>query len=193
MHVVCVGDCGVDRYVSLGVDRAGGMTLNFAANARECFPSTDAITVVTALGSDEEARTVLAATRSRALECCVTRLEGRTPVQYIELEPNGEKRFVRYDEGVLGGYRPGARDQALIGDADLLVTNVYRQVREFFDALIAVPSRGLRFVDFLDLSDWDDGPAFVECYVDQFDIGQFGLAVRDDALIERLEALARRT
>lgn len=71
------------------------------------------------------------------------------------------------------------------------MTNVYRQVREFFDALIAVPSRGLRFVDFLDLSDWDDGPAFVECYVDQFDIGQFGLAVRDDALIERLEALAR--
>ena len=69
----------------------------------------------------------------------MTRLEGRTPVQYIELEPNGEKRFVRYDEGVLGGYRPGARDQALIGDADLLVTNVYRQVREFFDALIAVP------------------------------------------------------
>ena len=49
MRVVGVGDCGVDRYLNLGLDRPGGITLNFAVNARRVFPATDPVGVVTAL------------------------------------------------------------------------------------------------------------------------------------------------
>ncbi len=49
MRVTAVGDCGVDRYLSLGRDRPGGITLNFAANARRLFPAGDTVGVVTAL------------------------------------------------------------------------------------------------------------------------------------------------
>ena len=34
MRITAVGDCGADRYLNLGRDRPGGITLNFAANAR---------------------------------------------------------------------------------------------------------------------------------------------------------------
>ncbi len=61
MHIVCVGDCGVDRYVNLGLDRPGGITLNFAIHARDCLPATDVVTIVTALGLDDEAQLVIEA------------------------------------------------------------------------------------------------------------------------------------
>ncbi len=121
----------------------------------------------------------------------MTRIDGRTPVQYIDQEPSGEKRFVRYDEGVLSTYRLDARARRLVQESDLLVANVYRQVERFFDELIEIPSRGLRFVDFLDLSDYTDGAGFVQRYIERFDIGLFGLAADDDVRIDALERLAR--
>jgi sugar/nucleoside kinase (ribokinase family) len=54
--ITAVGDCGVDRYLDLGRDRPGGITLNFAANARRLFPARDTVGVVTALGTDRKAR-----------------------------------------------------------------------------------------------------------------------------------------
>ena len=50
MHVVCVGDCGVDRYLPLKSDRAGGITLNFAVHASRHFAPEDRVTIVSALG-----------------------------------------------------------------------------------------------------------------------------------------------
>lgn len=191
LRVVCIGDCGVDRYVNLGLDRAGGITLNVAVNAVACFAETAEITVVTALGQDAEAEVVLGALRHTGIACRVARLEGRTPVQYIERQASGERRFLRYDEGVMSHYRPGIAEQRLIAEADLIVTNVFRQVRAFFDAVMAASPAGLRFVDFLDLADWNDGPDFVASCVDRFDIGQCGLRPDDEVTIARLESLAR--
>lgn len=191
LDVVCVGDCGVDRYVSLGENRPGGMTLNVAVHARACLPPADRVTVVTALGRDAEAEMVIGAIERFGLTTCLTRLEGRTPVQYIELEPSGEKRFVRYDEGVLATFRLGDRERACIAASDLVVMNVYRQVVPFFDDLVTVPSRGARFVDFLDLADFDEPVSAVTRYVPHFDIGQFGLSWREPSLIDALELLAR--
>lgn len=191
LMVVCIGDCGVDRYVDVDLDRAGGITLNFAVNATACFSPTDEVIVLTALGADAEADVVLGAMERCGLERHVARLAGRTPVQYLERQPTGERRFLRYDEGVLAHYRPGPVELQLMARADLLVTNVYRQVHAFFEAVMAAPVSGLRFVDFLDLGDWDDGPRFVAGYLDRFDIGQFGLQPDDEPTIGRLESLAR--
>lgn len=192
LHVVCVGDCGIDRYGSLGQDRPGGITLNVAAHARRCLPALDRVTVVTALGPDAEGELVVDAIERLDLNGCITRLEGRTPVQHIELEPTGEKRFVRYDEGVLAAFRLGAHERDVVAGSDVLVMNVFRQVMPFFDDLVTAPSRGLRFVDFLDLADFDDPVAAVEHYVPHFDIGQFGLSLHARGLVDALEAIARK-
>ena len=154
MNIVCAGDCGVDRYLNRRLDRAGGITLNFAVNAKRLFHSTDRVFVITAVGRDPEADVVLGAIQQFALESVVIRGDGATPVQYIEEQESGERRFVGYVEGVLAGYRVGGRERGVIGDSDVLIAPVYTQVVGFFESVLDAPSRGLRTVDFSDLADF---------------------------------------
>jgi fructoselysine 6-kinase len=192
VRVTAVGDCGVDRYLDLGVDRPGGITLNFAANARRLFPRTDAVGVVTALGTDSESRLVRRAIDALGLEACVAELEGATSIQYIDRHPSGEKIFVRYEQGVLGRYRMGAREREVIAKSDVLMAVVYSQIEGFFDSVMGAPSPGLRAVDFGDLSGVTGGTGIVERYRDGFHLGFFGLGAGDGAVIDELERLARR-
>ena len=107
-----MGDCGVDRYLNLGRDRPGGITLNLAVNARRLFPATDTVGVVTAVGSDPESGLVRRAIAKYELDACLVDLVGATSIQYIDREPSGEKIFVRYEQGVLGDYRIGVRSRS---------------------------------------------------------------------------------
>ena len=190
MNIVCIGDCGVDRYVPLGLDRPGGITLNVAVHLRQCLPDSR-ITIVTAVGNDAGADLVARSIARARLEARTCRLEGATPIQYIDLEPTGEKRFIRYEAGVLHQFRLGPGERALVAAADLLVTTVFAQVEELFDSVMAAPCKGMRAVDFTDLSDVGDGVGLVSRYVDRFDIGFFGLTSGAVDLIGALEAIAR--
>ena len=192
MRVTAVGDCGVDRYLDLGRDRPGGITLNFAANARRLFPGTDTVGVVTALGTDHEARLVRRAIAELGLEACHAELEGATSIQYIDHHPSGEKIFVRYEQGVLGHYRLGPREREVIARSDLLMAVVYAQIEGFFDSVMEAPSPGLRAVDFGDLSGITGGAGIVERYRAGFHVAFFGLRASDGDLIDELERLARR-
>lgn len=191
MRVVLAGDCGVDRYVSLGLDRPGGITLNVAAHARRLFPRSDSIAVLTALGNDREAEVVRKALRGLGVECSVRELPGSTSLQLIDLEPSGEKIFVSYHQGVLGDYRVGEEERALIAGADLLVAPHYRQIDGFFSSVMASPSRGIRAVDFADIAE-DPGTGNVERFVEQLDLAFFGLSTAHAGLIDQLDTIARR-
>jgi len=192
VRVTGVGDCGVDRYLNLGRDRPGGITLNFAANARRLFPATDAVGVVTALGNDREAALVRRAIGHLGLEACLVERDGATSIQYIDRHPSGEKIFVRYEQGVLGGYRLGAAERAVVARSDVLMAVVYFQIQDFFDSVMDAPSPGLRAVDFGDLGGVTGGAEVVERYRDRFHVGFFGLDAGDGPLIDALEEKARR-
>ena len=190
MRVVCVGDCGVDRYLNLKADRPGGITLNVAVNARKLFPTSDTVGVVTALGTDPESEVPLAAIARFGLEPCLARRPGKTSIQCTDREPSGEKVFVRYEQGVLGDFRIGEREQPVIAASDLLVTTLYAQIEGFFDSVMETPSRGLRAVDFCDLAGWPDPVGIVSRYVNRFDVGFFGLQATEAPLMKDLEHLA---
>jgi len=190
--VTAVGDCGVDRYLNLGRDRPGGITLNFAANARRLFPASDTVGVVTALGNDREAGLVRRAIAALGVEACLAELEGATSIQYIDRDPSGEKLFVRYEQGVLGGFRVGAREREVIARSDVLMAVVYSQIEGFFDSVMDTSSPGLRAVDFGDLAGVTGGTGIVERYRDAFHLGFFGLRAGEDSIIDELERLARR-
>lgn len=190
MNVVLAGDCGVDRYLTLGLDRPGGITLNVAAHARRLFAPRDRITVVTAVGSDAEAGLVRAALDEIGIDRLVRGLPGATSLQLIDLEPSGEKIFVSYHQGVLGEYRVGDEERARIVEADLLVAAHYRQIEGFFSSVMATPSRGLRAIDFADIAE-DPVTTNVEKFIDCLDVAFFGLTERDDELIGKLEEIAR--
>jgi fructoselysine 6-kinase len=143
------------------------------------------------VGTDDRATLVIDAIARTHLEGCITRLEGATPIQYIAIEPSGEKRFIEYDAGVLNKFRLGPAERALVSGSDLLVTTVFAHVEGLFDSVMSTPTAGLRSVDFTNLSDIDDGVGFVSQYADRFDIGFFGLLRTDTAVIDALEDIAR--
>ncbi len=184
------GDCGVDRYVGLGIDRPGGITLNVAAHARRLFPRSASVTVLTALGTDPESALVRRALHELGVDCFVRELDGSTSLQLIDLEPSGEKIFVSYHQGVLGDYRVGEEERSRIAESDLLVAPHYRQIDGFFRSLMASPSRGLRAVDFADIAE-NPATSNVEQFIDQLDIAFFGLHAKHQELIDELEEIAR--
>jgi fructoselysine 6-kinase len=190
MNIVCVGDCGIDRYVPLGIDRPGGITLNVAVHLRQCLPDAR-ITVCTAVGSDEGADLVTETIARACLDARVSRPEGATPIQYIDIDASGERRFIEYKAGVLHHFRLGPEERSIVGASDLLVTTVFAEVEALFDSVITVPSAGLRAVDFTNLSDIEDGVGLVSQYIDRFDIGFFGLTSAAVDLIADLERVAR--
>jgi fructoselysine 6-kinase len=179
--------------VNLGRDRPGGITLNFAANARRLFPPDDAVGVVTALGTDPEARLVRRAVERLGLEACLEERPGATSIQYIDRRSDGEKIFVRYEAGVLADYRLSARERHVLARTDVLMAVVYAQIEGFFDSVMECASPGLRAVDFSDLAGVTGGTGIVERYQDRFHVGFFGLTSADVAIVDDLERLARRT
>ena len=192
MHVVCVGDCGVDRYLPLEQDRAGGITLNFAVHARRLFASEDRVSIVSALGDDAEANVVTTALDGLPIEAYLAELPGRTSIQYIDLDPSGEKIFVRYEQGVLGNHRVGPVEHAIVEEADLLVAPHYEQITNFFDSVMNTSSKGLRVVDFADIAQHPSATN-VRRYSDRFDIAFLGLSRAHNALIDKVAALASET
>jgi sugar/nucleoside kinase (ribokinase family) len=193
VRITGVGDCGVDRYINLGSDRPGGITLNFAVNARHLFPAADRVGVITALGNDPESLLVRRALDAFGLETCLAEREGATSIQYIDQHPSGEKIFVRYEQGVLGDYRVGAREREVIASSDVLMAVVYAQIEGFFHSVMESPSPGLRAVDFGDLQGVTGGVGIVERCLERFHVGFFGLSAADADLIAQLERLARRS
>ncbi|HSF14899.1 MAG TPA: PfkB family carbohydrate kinase [Vicinamibacteria bacterium] len=191
MNVVCVGDLGVDRYLPLELDRPGGIALNFVAHARRLFDPSDPITLVSALGTDEEAVTARRGIEGLDVRTCITEIPGRTSLQLIDLEPSGEKIFVEYHQGVLGEFRIGAVERGLISGADLLFAPYYEQIDGFFTSIAETPSRGLRVVDFADIADRPTTER-VEDYGRGFSIAFFGLRSSHRDLIDALETIARR-
>lgn len=189
MHVVCVGDCGVDHYLPSGEQFAGGITANFARLARHTFPADDRISIISCIGDDAGAELVAAGLAAVDVEAHLQSLHGNTPVQYIEVKPGGEKHFVRYDEGVLRDFTIGPEERLLIRDADLLVAPVYLQIVDLFDTLLAIDSRAktcIDFADFLQHPDFD----LLDRHIDSIDVGFFGLSADDRDTIAEIAARA---
>lgn len=189
MNVVCVGDCGIDHYLPSGELRFGGITANFARHARKEFPGNDDIQIVSCVGDDEGAALVLSSLASSGINHHITKLHGTTPVQYIEIEANGEKNFVRYDEGVLRNFSFGAEERKVIAEGELLVAPVYLQIVDLFDDLMSIQTAGLTAIDFADFLQHPDFD-LLEQHLDRIDIGFFGLSVTETSAITHIGQLA---
>ncbi len=189
MNIVCVGDCGIDHYVSSGERRVGGITANFALQARQCFAHEDRIQIVAPLGDDTAAKMVRDRLDGNDIECRFTVRSGNTPVQSIEIDARGERQFTAYDEGVLKQFRIEGEDADYVHCADLVVAPVFEQNRAMFSSLMAVSRQGMTAVDFSDFAQHADFE-LLNKYIDQIDVGFFGLHSDQAEVIESLRLLA---
>lgn len=190
MKLVCAGDCGIDLYLPSGNILCGGITANFALQARAIFPENDTITIISAIGNDADATVVKERFQDTQIDCHITALAGTSSVQYIETQPDGEKKFVKYDEGVLRDFRLSDEDKALIAVCDLRIMPVFQQIAGFFDRAISIASAGLTAVDFADFAQHPD-ISLLDKYLDAIDIGFFGLSGDDGDLIDMIEQKAK--
>jgi len=190
VKIVCVGDCGIDHYLPAGRRLVGGISANFARHALQEFPSNDVIQLVSVVGDDDGAGLVLSAIRDTGIECYIAQRSGVTPVQFIEVQADGERHFVRYEEGVLRDFRLGDVERRIIQRSDLLVAPVYLQIVGLFDELMSVGASGLVSIDFADFLQHPDF-GLLEKHLAGIDIGFFGLGVDDTATTEQIETLAR--
>jgi fructoselysine 6-kinase len=191
MRVTAVGDCGIDRYVDLRADRPGGISLNFAANAKLWFGKEDRVGVLTALGEDREASIVEAAIAGLGIDAAIAKRPGITPVQYIDRDKGGERVFLRYDAGVLAQHRLTDPERAILRRSEVTIATVFTQIADFFETVAAAPSGGLRALDYCNLGTADDPLCYVRRHAARFDLGFFGLAASQAPLIDALEEIAR--
>lgn len=188
MRIVCVGDCGVDHYLPENRLLPGGITANFARHARRVFPARDSVAIVSAVGDDDGAALVLSALEDTGIECHIKALPGITPIQYIEVQPDGERQFVAYEAGVLRDLRFGDAERRIIAACDLLVAPVYLQIVGLFDELMSIRPAGRSAIDFADFLQHPDF-SLLDRHIGRIDVGFFGLTADDrrtiDAIAER--------
>lgn len=189
MNIVCVGDCGIDHYVDSNQRRVGGISANFALRARQCFSADSRIQLIAPLGNDADADMVRQRFAGSDIECRFTVMPGNTPIQSIEIAGDGERHFVAYAEGVLAEFRVGGEDAAYVQCADLVVAPVFMQNREMFASLLRVKRQGITVVDFADFAQHPDFELLNQ-YVEQIDVGFFGLGPEHKDTIESLRLMS---
>ncbi len=190
MKIVCAGDCGVDLYLPSKRYYPGGITANFTKQARRCFGDDDQIYIISAIGDDgEAAQLAYNSTNLPGIECHIHTLKGKTPIQYIEVAEGGEKKFAKYERGVLGDFILQSNQIELIKTADLIVTPVYQQIHNVFDVIMSAPHSGKVIVDF---SDFASHPDFdlLNKYIGKIDICFFGLESHQLDLINHISLVA---
>jgi len=191
MKVVCVGDCGVDHYLPSGERRFGGITANFARHARKEFRANDEIHIVSCIGDDDGADLVRSSLAVTGIDCHISTSPGTTPTQYIVLEADGERNFVRYDAGVLSSFVFSQEQREIIGGSRLLVAPVYLQIVDLFHELLSIETSGLTAIDFADFQQHPDF-GLLEDNIDKVDIGFFGLSGDDAAAARGIASIAAR-
>jgi fructoselysine 6-kinase len=189
MRIVSVGECTIDNYLNHEKQFIGGISLNFAVNAKQSGAQT--VSLVSRIGDDHDARILqrLASEGIDASHVCVS--HGRTAMQKIELQANGERIFPAggYDPGVLKDYRLSENDIAFIKSHDVLASAFFKQVEPVFKQAISAFD-GWRGVDFLDLSDYNRDLGILEIYCSRL---QVAFLSGDAKIVEPLSALSRET
>lgn len=159
MNVVAVGECTVDRYRRQGVERPGGISLNFAIHAARTGAR---VALVSAVGDDGEALIRAAARHAGVDDARLHRRPGLTATQLIDLGPDGERRFPPggWQPGVLAGWRPDEGDAAVIAAAQVVAAPYFEQIAPIFAAAMgAAGPETRRVADLLDGADLGPGAA----------------------------------
>lgn len=72
------------------------------------------------------------------------------------------------------------------------MTIIFSQIQKFFESVIKNKPKKFLAVDFMNLADFNNSTKVVYKYINDFDIGFFGLGSKDKALIKELKSLSEK-
>ena len=192
MRIAAVGECTMDRYLDLGVERVGGISLNFAIHARRA--GAEHVALLSCTGTDAWADAVTA--KLIAADVDIThfrRFPGATASQAIRLTAGGERIFPpgSYDPGVLANFRLSQADLDFLRSVDVIAVPWFRQIMHLVDPILrARDLAAMRIADLLDGADLGAGLEGVAALLDRFDL----LFISGtEATVERLLPHTRRS
>jgi len=192
MKVAAVGECTIDRYVEKGIECVGGISLNFAVNAKHLGAAE--VALVSCTGTDAAATKVRARLDTAGVDTrALASLPGRTASQVIHLGADAERIFPPggYDAGVLERFRLDDATMSMLRGADVVACSWFRQIAELvaplLDAHDPIPAR---VVDLLDGADLGTDLARVDTLLDCSDIAFIS---GGEELAERLLPRSRRS
>ena len=190
LRIVSVGESTIDHYLDLRQEFIGGISLNFAVNAKRCGSETSSL--VSRIGDDHGQR-ILARLQQEGVDSShISVRTGATARQNIVLSQNGERIFPAggYNPGPLESYRLNDSDIHFIQQHNVLMSCLFQQIQPLFVQLTSVPFNGWRVADFLDLSDYGKKCTEMEKLSDQLTIA---FVSGDQELMESLRPLSRST
>ena len=190
LRIVSVGECTVDEYSAGKTECFGGISFNFAVNAKRC--GADAVSLVSAAGEDHGPAIRQKLLNEKIDVSHFTIRPGKTARQRILLSDLGERVFPPggYDPGVLTQLRLNADDESFINSHNVIAAACFQQVENLFDQAMRLPFHGWRVADFLDLSDFNDRPDIVGAYCDRLTIA---FVSGKNAIVDQLQQLSRET
>lgn len=193
MRIVAVGECTRDLHVDRGVSTVGGISLNFAVQARRSLGPADQVALVSAVGTDAAGEAVRALLARAGVDATHVQVRpGATASQRIHRRPGGERHFPPggYDPGVLADVCLDAAARACIAAADVVAVPWFRQLAPLAEAaLAAAPAGALRAADLLDGEDLGPDLARLPSVLASLDLAFIS---GDDRLATRLLPLAPR-
>jgi sugar/nucleoside kinase (ribokinase family) len=174
----------LDRYLDLGIETVGGISLNYAINARACGAFS---ALVSCTGDDHGCVAVRNTLTTASVDAShLYSLPGRTASQAIRMAPGGERIFPAggYDPGILSQFQLSAADLAFVQQFDYIALAYFAQIVHLSEAILKLPDLQAQcVVDLLDGSDLGQDLRGIERLLDHVAIAFIS---GDDATIEQL-------
>ncbi len=192
MKIAAVGECTIDRYLDQGIESVGGISLNFAIQAKRA--GAEQVALLSCTGSDAGHDAVLTRLARAGIDTShMHRSRGATASQTIRIAAGGERIFPRggYTPGVLAEFRLSDDDLAFLGGFDIVAVPVFRQLASLSDAILRAPDLpAARVADLLDGEDLGPSLAGIDPFLEVFDL----LFISGgEAMVGRLQPRSRHT
>jgi Sugar kinases, ribokinase family len=132
MRFIAVGDNCVDLYVKQGFAYAGGCSVNFAVYMKQLNVHS---AYLGAVGNDEFGQVIIDAVNKHGVDGShIHIIPGKTAMTKVELVGN-DRKFLGYDENVLGEFRLDSKDVEFICSHDFLHTSVFGKIESYLPEL----------------------------------------------------------
>jgi fructoselysine 6-kinase len=188
LNIVSIGECTIDDYLQQQHQFVGGISLNFAINAKRS--GADQVSLVSRIGNDRHTQ-ILQKLQNEGIDSShVSVVDGKTARQHIILN-DGERIFPSggYQPGVLEGFTLDQDDLQFVKKHNVIVSALFKQVEPLFYQLMKVsPVDTWLVADFLDLSDYKHDTRVVELSLERLKIAFIS---GNYELVERLLSLSR--